>query len=310
MISFTLNAVEGFAVFVFGLAIGSFLNAFIYRLEVQQGLCSAPKNPTTGVASTHPLGVTEGRSFCPHCGHTLAWQNLIPLVSFLLLRGKCRYCSKGISWQYPLVEFATAFLFLLIFWSVLPWFCQGVDNLVGLSFPQVLELFYLWAIAALLIGIFVYDLKHYLIPDKMLFPAIGLTLLWRGFEQFEFGILNLFRISDFGFWISLPFIQATLAGILASAFFFAIFLFSGGRAMGFGDVKLTVLLGLFVSWPSILVALFFAFSLGAVCGLFLIAFKKKGFKSEVPFAPFLIMGTAIAFFFGPNVVNFYMNLIL
>ena len=181
-----------FAVFVFGLAIGSFLNAFIYRLSLEEGLL-----PVSYGRKKVDTSVLRGRSFCPHCGHTLVWYDLIPLLSFFLLQGKCRYCNQKISLQYPLVELATAFLFVVLMWSVLPKLSLGVENLAKLSFPQVFQIGYLWAITALLIGIFVYDLKHYLIPDKMLFPAIGLTLLWRGFEQFEFGILNLFRISDF-----------------------------------------------------------------------------------------------------------------
>ncbi|OHA66769.1 MAG: hypothetical protein A3C82_00690 [Candidatus Wildermuthbacteria bacterium RIFCSPHIGHO2_02_FULL_47_12] len=284
-----------FMVFVFGLAVGSFLNAFIYRLELREGLVL-----TKG---KHKPSVMQGRSFCPHCGHTLAWHDLIPLVSFLLLRGRCRYCKLPISWQYPLVEIATALLFVAVFSLV-------VENLVKLSFPQMFQIGYLWAIAALLIVIFVYDLKHYLIPDKLLFPAIGLALLWRGFEQFGFEISDLFWIWDLGLWISLPFVQAVLAGFGASAFFFAIYVLSNGRAMGFGDVKLAFLLGLFLGWPSILAALFFAFCLGAVVGLILIALKKKGPKSEVPFAPFLIAGTAIAFFFGSSIIDWYLGLFL
>jgi len=284
-----------FMVFILGLAIGSFLNAFIYRLEVCKGLVLEQVKHKV----KHKPSVFRGRSFCPHCGHTLAWHDLVPLLSFLMLRGRCRYCKRQISWQYPFIELTTGFLFVAIF-------IYSVDGR-----PQnILYLGYLWAITALLIGIFVYDLKHYLIPNKVVYAAISLALLWRGFEQFGFGILSLFRISDFGFWISLPFVQASITGILASAFFFAIFWFSRGRAMGFGDVKLAFLLGLFLGWPAILVALFSAFCLGAAVGLILIALRKKGLKSEVPFAPFLITGTAIAFFFGSDILNWYLGLFL
>lgn len=267
-----------FVVFVFGLAIGSFLNAVIYRLEKGES-------------------ALRGRSYCPHCKHQLVWYDLIPLLSFVLLKGRCRYCQGKISLQYPLVELAAGFLFVAVFWFGIPWPGQGVDNLTKLSFQQVLGLLYFWAVVSTLIVIFVYDLKHFLIPDKILLLAIGIVALWKIFEFLEIET-------------PVPLITSLLAGFGASAFFLAVYLVSQGRWMGFGDVKLAFLLGLFLGWPFILVALFAAFCLGAIVGLVLIAFKKKGLKSEVPFAPFLIIGTAIAFFFGSNILSWYLGLFL
>jgi prepilin signal peptidase PulO-like enzyme (type II secretory pathway) len=129
--------------FVFGLCIGSFLNCLIYRLETEKTL--------------------KGRSFCPHCKHTLSWKDLIPVFSFAILGGKCRYCKNKISWQYPAVELATALVFLAIFAHTA-------------SPTNLLFLFY---IAASLVAIFVYDLKHYLIPDKILIPAAIIALAYR-----------------------------------------------------------------------------------------------------------------------------------
>lgn len=313
------------AVFIFGLAIGSFLSAYIYRMEVREGL---GRNPVSPKVSPKP-SVWRGRSFCPHCGHTLAWHDLIPLLSFALLWGKCRYCKGKISWQYPLVELVTGLVFLVVALVVLTKLSLGVENLAKLSLPQALELLYLWTVGSALVAIFVYDLRHSLIPDILVYIGIGLAVLWRVFEFLDFDILNLFGIWDqstnfvsarpstqcvecsgFGFGISAPIVQAFLAGIGASAFFFAIYVFSKGAAMGFGDVKLAFLLGLFLGWPLILVALFTAFCLGALVGLILIAFKKKGLKSEVPFAPFLIIGTAVALFFGSPIIDWYLGLFL
>ena len=262
-----------FMVFAFGLAIGSFLSAFVYRLEKGES-------------------VLHGRSYCPRCKHPLAWYDLVPLLSFVVLMGRCRYCEEKISFQDPLVELATGLLFVALAWSVLPKLSLGVENLISLSFPQIMEILYLWAVASALLTIFVYDLKHFLIPDKVLYPAIALAFLWQTVGNPEV------------LWSS------TLAGVGAASFFLAIHLISKGRWMGFGDVKLVFLLGLFVGWPSILVALFSAFSLGAIFGLILIALKKKGLKSEVPFAPFLIIGTAIAFFFGSGIAHWYLGLFL
>lgn len=187
-----------------------------------------------------------------------------------------------------MVELATGFLFVALFWFVLPKLSLVIHTF---------ELLYLWAIAAILIAIFVYDLKHFLIPDILVYSAIGMAALWR--------IVEFLNIGNFE-----PLFNAILAGIGAAAFFLAIYLVSKGRWMGFGDVKLAFLLGVFLGWPSILVALFAAFCLGAVVGLVLIAFKKKVLKSEVPFAPFLILGTAIAFFFGSPIIHWYLNLFL
>jgi len=264
-----------FAVFVFGLAVGSFLNAFIYRLEKGES-------------------AFRGRSYCPKCRHSLAWYDLIPLLSFVLLQGRCRYCKAKISFKYPLVELATGILFVLLLLK----FHLVIPTLVPFSFPQVLELFYLWAIASFLMVIFVYDLKHFIIPDKVLYPAIGLVLLWR--------LLLHFQIAEN--LISLSFLQALLAGLGATGFFWAIHLLSKGRAMGFGDVKLALFMGLFLSWPNILVALALAFGTGAIVGLALIFLKRKTMRSEVPFGPFLVLGTFAALFWGEAIVDFYISL--
>jgi len=250
-------------VFVLGLCIGSFLNCYIYRLESEKSL--------------------KGRSFCPHCKHSLSWKDLFPVFSWLFLGGKCRYCHKKISAQYPLVELATGILFLLIFKFLI--FNFSNNFLIS----QFLNLAFLFYIASALIIIFIYDLKHYLIPDKVLFPAIAVALLFRLLE-------NLYLMPNY-----------LLAVLIGSGFFLAIFLISKGRAMGFGDVKLAILMGILLGWPNILVALFLAFFLGAIIGLILMIFKGKGLKSEIPFGPFLITGTFIALFWGQQLVNWYLT---
>ena len=260
--------------FVLGLCVGSFLNCAIYRIESQKSL--------------------KGRSFCPHCKHTLHWWDLFPVFSFLFLQGKCLYCKAKISWQYPAVEIATGLVFLLIFltqststsggpvWGVGP---ALVWNYINLAF-----LFYIFSA---LIVIFIYDLKHYIIPDKVLFPAIIISLIFN------------FRFLIFGEFSS--FIYAIIAAAIASGFFLAIFLVSTGKAMGFGDVKLAVLMGLLLGLPNILAALFLAFFFGAIIGVTLMIFKKKNFKSEIPFGPFLIAGTFIAIFYGNQIIQWYTN---
>ena len=250
MISILLNLF----VFLLGTIVGSFLNCIIYRLEIGKSF----------------LG---GHSFCPDCKHELVWYDLIPILSFLMLKGKCRYCQKPISIQYPLVELVTALLFVLIFNS---------QNLLNTS--------YLLLIASFLIIIFVYDFKHYIIPDKVIFPAIATAFIYNLLNT-KYLILNAFP-----------------AALGASGFFLAIYLASKGEWLGFGDVKLSFLMGFILGFPNILVALFFAFFTGAIIGLILIAQSKKTLKSMVPFGPFLVFGTFLAMFYGELIINWYCNL--
>ncbi|HUW71910.1 MAG TPA: prepilin peptidase [Candidatus Humimicrobiaceae bacterium] len=252
-----------FSIFLFGLAVGSFLNCIIYRLETDQSFL-------------------KGRSFCPHCRHTLSWQDLIPLLSFFILRGKCRYCQRPISFQYPLVELATGLVFVLIF-NFQPIF----------SLSQFVSTLYLFIISCLLIIIFVYDLKHYIIPDKVVYPAISIALIY------SLQLLISKQFPTFNYLI--------LSAIGAAAFFLAIVLISRGKWMGVGDIKLAFLMGLVLGWPNIAIALFSAFLIGAIIGIVLIILAKKTFKSEVPFGPFLVTGTFLALFWGQEIINFYVQ---
>jgi len=151
--------------------------------------------------------------------------------------------------------------------------------------------FFIFIIACFLIIIFVYDLKYYLIPDKIIYPAIAVTFLYQ-----------LFRISDFKLLVN-----PLLSALPASLFFLTIVLVSRGKWMGVGDIKLAFFIGLFLGWPNILVALFLAFFIGAIIGVGLIVTGKKTLKSEVPFGPFLVAGTFMAMFWGQNIINWYLN---
>jgi prepilin signal peptidase PulO-like enzyme (type II secretory pathway) len=254
-------------VFIFGLCIGSFLNCIIYRLEKNKKI--------------------TGRSFCPKCRHILSWLDLFPVFSWIFLQGKCRYCNKKISIQYPIIELVTAVIFLFI--------ASGQIDLTLKDFANLLFFFYIFSS---LIIIFVYDLKHYLIPDIILFPAILIT----GFLR----VLQIFYSNP----DSLTFFNYITAVAIASGFFFLIWFISKGQWMGFGDVKLAILMGLLLGIERVLVALFLAFFLGAVIGIIMIITKKKGFKSEIPFGPFLILGTTIALFWGQTIINWYLGLFL
>ncbi len=242
-------------VFIFGLIIGSFLNCAIFRLE--QG-----------------KKFIKGRSYCPHCLHNLSWSDLIPLISFFLLKAKCRYCQKKISWQYPLVELITAFSFVLIFWQT----------------KEAFDLFFLFIIFSFLIMIFIYDLKHLIIPDSLIIFPLLITFIY--FLGKNINFLNHFSAGFFSFLFFLLIVVATL-----------------GKGMGIGDVKLVFFLGFLLGYPNILVALFLSFLFGGIIGIGLIIARKKQMKSEVPFGPFLVIGTTIAYFWGSSLVNWYFGLL-
>ena len=256
-------------IFLLGLVIGSFLNSVIYRLDKKES----------------PL---RGRSFCPYCHHKLALIDLIPVLSFLILGGRCRYCHKKISLQYPLVELATAFLFLF---SVV---------YLGLPFDlfSLLNIFFIFLFLSFLIIIFVYDLKYFIIPDKIIYSAVVSAFLYQVFLATRLG----FDVGSFDLTL-----RAVFAGFCAGGFFLFIYLLSQGKWLGFGDVKLAVFLGFLVSWPNILVVLFFAFLIGAIIGVILIGLKKRNLRSEVPFAPFLVAGTIVALFAGTKLIEIYIS---
>jgi len=254
-----------FIVFILGLMVGSFLNCVIYRLEKEESFL-------------------RGRSYCPNCKHVLSWQDLIPVISFFLLKRKCRYCQKPISWQYPLIEILTGLIFLLIFNFQFPIF-------------NIFSFLYYLIISSFLIVVFVYDLKHSLIPDAVIYPAIFVVFLYRLFETYEFGN-------------SQSLISPLISAFSASLFFLAIVLISKGKWMGTGDIWLAFLMGLVLGWPNILVALMLAFFIGAIIGVALIILGRKSMKSEIPFGPFLVLGTFLALFWGEKIVSWYLNFYL
>ena len=251
----------GIFVFFLGLSVGSFLNCLIYRLSVSEK--------------------PEGRSYCPKCKHKLSYKDLVPVLSYIFLLGKCRYCKKRISLEYPLVELLTGALFLFSF------------LFLGIS----VELIYLLIVLFFLILIFVYDLKHYIIPDFANFSLIGLSFVYL---LYTFFIESDLQILLYGVYSALG----------AFLFFFSLFYFTKGKGMGFGDVKYVVFMGLFLGFPEIVVGLFISFLLGAIIGLILIAVKKKKIKSQVPFAPFLIIGTLAAYFYGAEIIELYLSHVL
>jgi len=249
-----------FIIFVFGTIIGSFLNVVILRYN-------------TG------MSITKGRSMCFSCGKSLTWYELVPLFSYLFLRGKCSVCKSKISSQYPLVEFTTGLLFVLSFMRF------------GLS--PMLPIYMLTV--SVLIAMAVYDLKHKIIPDGMVYLFVILSLVTLFFSTGHF---------------SLPDILDFMSGPILFSFFAFFFLVSSGRWMGFGDAKLALGVGWFLGFEGGIYAITMAFWIGAIFSIILLLLQKFSFlksrltmKSELPFAPFIILGFFLNFFTGYTMYN-------
>ena len=217
--------------------------------------------------------------------------------------------------QYPLVEGAGGILFLMVvvfnfpaIWQDFGWALEFSIFTKLLAF-QFLNILYLWAVLSMMIVIFAYDLKHYIIPDKILYPAIILVICYKLFDFWSFINWDLSGISNLEFEVLKPLLYSFLAAAGALAFFLSIFLITKGRGLGFGDVKFAFFMGFFLGWPSIIVGLFGAWVLGAIIGIALLMTGKKVLKSEIPFGPFLVTGTFTAMFWGDEIVKWYFGLL-
>lgn len=269
-------------VFIFGLVIGSFLNVVIFRLDTEDKIVNA-------------------RSKCLACGHLLSWYDMFPVFSFLSLGGKCRYCRKKISWQYPLVEIATGMSFVALF----AYFFGTFDVLVlsaGGAFGtlEVLGFLSLAYVFSAMVVMFVFDLRHYIIPDNVVYPAIAVASAWKVAEMLLLG----------GRLCLATLIPILFPALLAAGLFYALILITKGEGMGGGDVKLGFLMGMALGYPNILLALFVGFISGAIVGMALILLKKKEMKSMVPFGPFLIFGFLVSYFYGTPIIDWYWNVYL
>lgn len=247
-----------FIVLLYGLFVGSFLNVLIDRLPSGES-------------------VLWGRSRCDYCKKSLRWWELIPLVSFFLQRGRCRRCSKFLSLQYPLVEFATGTLAVTLFVI----FRANMIVFTGYVF-----------VASSFLVIFFSDIKYHIIPDSMIvFAGIGGVIL----------LSQTDRLND----IVIAFYSAFGSALI----FFVIWLATRGKGMGFGDVKLAFVLGLILGFPKVAIALYLAFLTGAVAGVILIVLKRKSLKTEIAFGPFLIIGTAASFIWGQQLFKWWQGYI-
>ncbi|NTV40938.1 MAG: prepilin peptidase [Candidatus Moranbacteria bacterium] len=242
-----------FIFLIFGLIIGSFLNAVVYRINAVESLME--------------------RSHCPYCKKKVRWFDNIPLVSFILLSAKCRDCGEKISWQYPVVEAVTGIVFAF--------FGSYFFNMNDLS-TLIPTAYYLF-IASVLLVIFVYDFKYMEIPMLVLWLGIGMSLVYCVFYDW-------YNFAQASSSFDLKTISGIVGGLVAGGFFYVLAAYSKETWMGFGDAYLGLLVGLVMGWPDILGALMLSFIIGAVVSVILVIAAKKTLKSQVPFAPFLISG--------------------
>lgn len=256
-----------------GLVMGSFVNAFAWRLH---------KNKPE-------LSIWKGRSVCVHCRHQLAAKDLMPVLSWLSLRGRCRYCRQPIDWQYPLVEVATASLFVVsyLWW---PMALQG-SGLVS---------FGVWlAVLTGFVALAVYDLRWMILPHKIVYPLIGLAL----------GNWLLIWLVDGLTAIQLR--NIGLSVLIAGGLFYGLFQVSRGKWIGGGDVKLGFLLGLLVADPlRAWLLLFLASLLGSLVTIPLLVSGKATRGSRIPFGPFLLAAGFVMVVFGPSLTAWFERAIL
>ncbi|MDH3260132.1 MAG: prepilin peptidase [Acidimicrobiia bacterium] len=246
---------------LFGLLIGSFLNVVAYRVPLSRSVVSPP-------------------SACPECGHPIRWKDNIPVVSWLLLKGRCRDCDASISARYPFVEAATGALFVGSYLVIGPvWVLPAYLLFVATTVVLVLT-----------------DLDHKRIPNRILYPATAAAVM----------LIAAGAAAD-GSMVSIP--RALAGGGIYFGLLLVIALLARG-GFGMGDVKLAFLLGTFLafqSWDTLWSGIFLAFLIGGVISLLLLITKRKGRKDAIPFGPPLIVGALVALVWGQQLVDWYLS---
>lgn len=244
------------AIIVFGLAIGSFLNVCIHRLP-------------SGKSIVRP------GSHCPKCGEAIRSRDNIPVLSYLLLKGKCRNCGGRISFRYPVVEVASALMLVLIY----------------MRFGPTIEFFGYGYFCLALLVIFFTDIDKRIIPDRVVYPSLVLGLVFTALTR------------------------EIVSGLLGMVLGFCVLLFVGwlGRlifrkeAMGGGDIKMAAVVGIFLGWKLLLVGLFLSVVLGAVVGAVIMAMRGKEGGSEIPFGSFMAIGSIVSLFWGAQLITIYLG---
>lgn len=289
--------------FIIGTILGSFAKAVADRQQQQDTL--------------------RGRSYCASCKHNLAWYDLFPVLSYIMLLGKCRYCHKKIPFANFAAEIIMGILILIIFLT------QGFDFNIFLnptiqSAPDILNFIFKIFIVTILYILFLTDLKTGLLPDKITYPATGIAIgylfffsginSWLLYTNLKVNALGKYLMPPYSNYLYTlilriwePVIYALVTGIVASLFFVFLILITKGRGMGWGDVKYVLFLGIALGFPNAITGILLAFLFGAVFSLILLAFGKKRFGQTIPFGPFLSIGAYVALLWGNQILNWYLT---
>lgn len=260
--------------FIFGTTIGSFLNVLIDRLPKEESI--------------------NGRSHCDFCRKKIAWYDLLPILSFFILRGRSRCCKKKLSWQYPLIEILTGLIFVLITNHQIPITKQL--SITNLQYPNLWllnnwTLFVSWllffGIFACLIVIFVSDLKYHLLSDYILLALFVCSIIYHLGSNISISL----------------FVYLFISALVVALPIFLIYFLSKERAMGLGDVYLSAIMGFLLGWQAGFLALYIAFVTGAIFGLAVIILKNKKLKSKIAFGPFLVIGTVFMLFWTDKILE-------
>jgi len=256
------------ALFWLGAAIGSFLNVVIYR-------------------TVHGESWVKGRSKCESCLKQLKWYDNIPLLSYFMIRGKCRYCKTQLSLSHPVIELMTGTLFVWWFWMGSIFF-----RLTLHPFSVIQPMFWLLVGLCLLV-VFFADLRYMIIPDEAIVTLTFITLLYR------------ITLTLAGVMQPIDFVRTILGTLIITSFFFLLWKLTNGKGFGFGDVKFAIPFGLLLGWPNVFIGTFLAFVFGAIVGVGLLLGKKKSFGQALPFGPFLVISTVVTLVCGNYIWQWY-----
>ncbi|MFA4936786.1 MAG: prepilin peptidase [Patescibacteria group bacterium] len=265
--------------FIFGLIIGSFANVVIFRLIKEKSIL--------------------GRSVCQYCLRQLAWYENIPLVSFIVLRGKCLTCRKKISWQYPAVELASGILWMVGYLVIAKPEAVAISEIAssrlisGLAMTPVewTSVIIFGIFSTILLILFVFDLRWYILPDIITIPGIFIALL-----------INLIVGKD---WL-----QLVISAAVGAVWFLLQYVLSRGKWVGSGDIRLGALLGAMLgSWQGLLVTFLLAYIVGSLVAIVLVALKKKQWQSQLPFGTFLAVAGVITLLWGWQLWDWYLALV-
>ncbi len=254
---------------VWGLCFGSFASATVWRLHKKRNF------------------VTE-RSECEHCHHVLAWYDLIPVISWLSLGGRCRYCRKRLSLEYPLTELVTAGLFAAVYY-------YWPNSLQGWEWLRL----GVWLV--LVVGFMIltlYDGKWFLLPDKVVYPLLVIVVAERALQAIIAADANIIR-------------ETVLGIVFGGGLFLLLYEVSSGRWIGGGDVKLGFVIGAAVGGPlKAMLVLFFASCIGSIYGVAMMLSGRLKRQGHIPFGPFLMAAAIPVFLFGEQIIRWYNNLFL